>query len=78
MPHRDWGKWQVAHYGWPGEIRHRSIDDATPVYNPGGPVCIVDDFAVAPAEECRAVGGPIVASFARHNGLVWLWTGLGW
>src|SRR5215831_18655425 len=28
-----------------------------PVYTPGGPVCIVDDFAVASPEEWRNTGG---------------------
>jgi hypothetical protein len=37
-----------------------------PVYNPGGPVCIVDDFAVAPAEEWRAVGGALLAVMTRE------------
>jgi hypothetical protein len=37
-----------------------------PVYHPGGPVCIVDDFAVATAEEWHTVGGALLAAMARE------------
>ena len=37
-----------------------------PVYTPGGPVCIVDDFAVAPPEAWRAVGGALLAAVTRE------------
>jgi len=39
---------------------------APPVYNPGGPVCIVDDFAVATPEEWRTVGGALLAAVAQE------------
>jgi GNAT superfamily N-acetyltransferase len=37
-----------------------------PVYNPGGPVCIVDDFAVAAPEEWRAVGAALLAAIEQE------------
>ena len=37
-----------------------------PVYRPGGPVCIVDDFAVATPEEWRTVGGALLAAVTRE------------
>ena len=43
-----------------------ALTTAPPVYNPGGPVCIVDDFTVAPPEEWRLVGGALLATVARE------------
>jgi GNAT superfamily N-acetyltransferase len=43
-----------------------ALTTAPPVYNPGGPVCIVDDFAVAPPEEWHVVGGALLAAMARE------------
>ena len=37
-----------------------------PVYMPGGPVCIVDDFAVAPPEAWRPVGAALLAAVTRE------------
>ena len=43
-----------------------ALTTAPPVYNPGGPVCIVDDFAVAPPEEWRTVGAGLLAAVERE------------
>ena len=43
-----------------------ALTTAPPVYNPGGPVCIVDDFAVAPPEEWYAVGSALLAAMAHE------------
>jgi len=37
-----------------------------PVYNPGGPVCIVDDFAVATPEEWRAAGAALLTAITQE------------
>jgi len=36
------------------------------VYNPGGPVCVVDDFAVTMPEEWRVVGDALLAAMSRE------------
>jgi hypothetical protein len=43
-----------------------ALTTAPPVYNPGGPVCIVDDFAVARPEEWRIVGDALLTALARE------------
>ena len=43
-----------------------ALTTAPPVYNPGGPVCIVDDFAVASPEEWRVVGGALLAAMSHE------------
>jgi GNAT superfamily N-acetyltransferase len=43
-----------------------ALTTAPPVYNPGGPVCIVDDFAVATPKEWRVVGGALLAAMSRE------------
>jgi len=42
-----------------------ALTTAPPVYNPGGSVCLVDDFAVATAEEWRGVSAAILVAMAR-------------
>src|SRR5439155_16284976 len=37
-----------------------------PVYTPGGPVCIVDDFAVAAPEAWRTAGAALLAAIAQE------------
>jgi hypothetical protein len=37
-----------------------------PVYNPGGPVCIVDDFAVAHPQDWDSVGAALFVSMERE------------
>jgi GNAT superfamily N-acetyltransferase len=37
-----------------------------PVYNPGGPVCLVDDFAVANPRDWESVGAPLLAAVERE------------
>jgi GNAT superfamily N-acetyltransferase len=37
-----------------------------PVYNPGGPVCIVDDFAVANPQDWDSVGAELLAAVERE------------
>lgn len=37
-----------------------AIITAPPVYNPGGPVCIVDDFAVANSTDWHSVGATLL------------------
>ena len=37
-----------------------------PVYHPGGPVCIVDDFAVAAPEDWRAAGAALLTAIAQE------------
>ena len=37
-----------------------------PVYTPGGPVCIVDDFAVAAPEAWRATGAALLTAIAQE------------
>lgn len=37
-----------------------------PVYHPGGPVCIVDDFAVAAPEAWRAAGAALLTAIAQE------------
>jgi len=39
-----------------------AVTTAPPVYNPGGPVCIVDDFAVANPTEWGSVGAALLAA----------------
>jgi GNAT superfamily N-acetyltransferase len=39
---------------------------APPVYNPGGAVCIVDDFVVARPEEWQAVGSALLAAMTQE------------
>lgn len=43
-----------------------TLTTAPPVYNPGGPVCMVDDFAVALPEEWQAVGSALLAAMAQE------------
>jgi hypothetical protein len=43
-----------------------ALTTAPPVYNPGGPVCIVDDFAVARPEEWGVVGDALLAALSRE------------
>jgi GNAT superfamily N-acetyltransferase len=43
-----------------------ALTTAPPVYNLGGPVCIVDDFAVAPPEEWQVVGSALLAAMAQE------------
>ena len=43
-----------------------ALTTAPPVYKPGGPVCIVDDFTVAPPEEWRLMGGALLAAVAHE------------
>jgi len=38
-----------------------SVINAPPVYNPGGPVCMIDDFAVSAPELWRNIGRAILA-----------------
>lgn len=37
-----------------------------PVYHPGGPVCIVDDFAVAAPEDWRTAGAALLTAIAQE------------
>src|SRR5215510_14242084 len=39
-----------------------AITIAPPVYNPGGPVCIIDDFAVAKPQDWDSVGAELLAA----------------
>jgi hypothetical protein len=43
-----------------------AITPAPPVYNPGGPVCIVDDFGVANPQEWDSVGAALLAAVERE------------
>jgi hypothetical protein len=43
-----------------------ALTTAPPVYNPGGPICIIDDFVVATSEDWHAVGGALLAAMARE------------
>ena len=43
-----------------------AITIAPPVYNPGGPVCIVDDFAVAKPQDWVTVGAALLAAVERE------------
>lgn len=46
---------------------------APPVYDPGGPTCMVDDFAVADPTDWESVGEALLDAAigeARHNGAV--------
>ena len=43
-----------------------ALTTAPPVYNPGGPVCIVDDFAVATPEAWHIVGGALLAAMSHE------------
>jgi len=43
-----------------------AITSAPPVYNPGGPVCIVDDFAIANPTEWGSVGATLLAAVERE------------
>ena len=43
-----------------------ALTTAPPVYNPGGAVCMVDDFAVAPPEAWQAVGSALLAAMAQE------------
>jgi Acetyltransferase (GNAT) family len=43
-----------------------SIATAPPVYHPGGPVCIVDDFAVANPMEWGSVGAALLAAMEHE------------
>jgi GNAT superfamily N-acetyltransferase len=57
--------------GRSGRVHHWGADNgalttAPPVYNPGGAVCMVDDFAVAPPEEWQAVGRALLAAMAQE------------
>jgi len=42
------------------------LTTAPPVYNPGGPVCIVDDFVVASPADWPTVGGALWAAMGRE------------
>jgi hypothetical protein len=42
------------------------VTTAPPVYNPGGPVCIVDDFMVANPTEWGSVGIALLAAVAQE------------
>lgn len=43
-----------------------AIATAPPVYNPGGPVCMVDDFAVANPMEWGSVGAPLLTAMEQE------------
>src|SRR5262245_48106521 len=43
-----------------------AITVAPPVYNPGGPVCIIDDFAVAKLQDWNSVGAELLAAVERE------------
>ncbi len=43
-----------------------AVTIAPPVYNPGGLVCIVDDFAVAKPQEWDLVGAELLAAVERE------------
>ena len=38
-----------------------SVVNAPPVYAPGGPVCMIDDFAVNPRSEWQTIGAALLA-----------------
>jgi GNAT superfamily N-acetyltransferase len=42
------------------------VTTAPPVYNPGGPVCIVDDFTVANPTEWDSVGAALLAAVEQE------------
>lgn len=42
-----------------------TLTSAPPVYNPGGPVCMVDDFAVAHSQEWESVGAALLTAVER-------------
>lgn len=42
------------------------ITNAPPVYNPGGAVCVVDDFAVLNSEDWASVGGSLLKAVERE------------
>lgn len=49
------------------------LQEAPPVYAPGGPVCLIDDFCVASDAEWSTVGSPLLAEveqWARRQGAV--------
>jgi GNAT superfamily N-acetyltransferase len=43
-----------------------TITPAPPVYSPGGPVCMIDDFAVANSQEWDSVGAALLAAVERE------------
>ena len=43
-----------------------AIADAPPVYNPGGPVCVIDDFAVANPSDWSSVGAALLNALERE------------
>src|SRR5207245_8597168 len=43
-----------------------TITLAPPVYNPGGPVCMIDDFAVANPQEWDSVGAALLTALERE------------
>jgi GNAT superfamily N-acetyltransferase len=43
-----------------------AVTTAPPVYNPGGPVCIVDDFTVANSTEWGLVGAALLAAVEQE------------
>ena len=43
-----------------------AITIAPPVYNPGGPVCIVDDFAIANSQDWVLIGTELLAAVERE------------
>ena len=42
-----------------------TITSAPPVYNPGGPVCMVDDFAVANPKDWESIGAALLTAVER-------------
>ncbi|HJY80147.1 MAG TPA: GNAT family N-acetyltransferase [Candidatus Binatia bacterium] len=43
-----------------------AVTTAPPVYNPGGPVCIVDDFTVANPTEWDSIGAALLAAVEQE------------
>ena len=43
-----------------------AVTMAPPIYNPGGLVCIIDDFAVAKPQEWGSVGAELLAAVERE------------
>lgn len=43
-----------------------SITSAPPVYDPGGPVCVIDDFTVATPDDWPSVGAALLAAARRE------------
>jgi len=43
-----------------------TITSAPPVYNPGGAVCVIDDFAVLNPDDWASVGGSLLKAVERE------------